>query len=106
MSGDNIECGIVKDLLYVILLRMGNGEVIEILTMGLTSVERCDGKDFVAMRAISPKITKTHMEHQIFEDMMPMEDVCEPPMEEEFINEVESQVSQNNKEEVEEPMRS
>ena len=33
MSGDDIEHGIVKDLFYVILLRMGNGEVIEILTM-------------------------------------------------------------------------
>ena len=47
MSGDNIERGVVKDLLYVILLRMGNGEVMEILTMGSTSVERCDGGDFV-----------------------------------------------------------
>ena len=82
MNGGNIERGIVKDLLYMILLRMGNGEVIEILIMGSTSVERCDGKDFVAMRMIAPKIMKTHREHQIFEDMMPMEDVCKPPMEE------------------------
>ena len=63
MSGDNIERGVMKDLLYVILLRMGNGEVIEILTIGSTSVERCDGKDFAAMRMISPKITKTHLKH-------------------------------------------
>ena len=46
-------------------------EVIKIMTMGSTSVERCDGKDFVAMRMIAPKITKTLREHQIFEDMMP-----------------------------------
>ena len=60
MSGDNIERGILKDLPNVILLRIGNGEVIEILTMGSTSVERCDRKDFVAIRMICPKITKTH----------------------------------------------
>ena len=74
--------------------------------MGSMSVERCDGKDSAVMRMISPKITKTHQEHQIFEDMMPMEDVHEPPVEEESVNEVESQVSRNNEEEAEEPMRS
>ena len=60
MSRANIEHGIVKDLVYIILLRMGNGQVIEILTMVSTLVERCEGKDFMAMRIISPKITKTY----------------------------------------------
>ena len=106
MSGDNIERGIIKDLLYMILLRMGNGDVIEIMTMGLTLVERCEGKDFVAMRMIALKITKTHQEHQIFEDMIPMEDVREPPMEENSVNEIESQVSRNNEEEAEKSVRS
>ena len=96
MSGDNIEHGILKDLLYVILLRMGNGEVIKILTMGSTSVERCDRKDFVAMRMITPKITKTHQEHQTFKGMMPMKDVREPPIEEDSVNQEESQNSRNN----------
>ena len=41
----------------------------------------------------------------MFEDMIPMEDVREPPMEEESVNEVESQVSRNNEEEPEEFVR-
>ena len=90
----------------MILLRMGNGEVIEIMTMGSTLVERYEGKDFVAMRMIALKITKTHQEHQIFEDMIPMEDVREPPMEENFVNEIESQVLRNNEQEAEESVRS
>ena len=81
MSGDGIERGVVKDLLYMILLRTGDGKVIEIMTMGSTSVERWDGKDFVAMRMIAPTITRTHQEHQMFEDKLPMEDVREPPLE-------------------------
>ena len=106
MSGDNIERGIVKDLLCMILLRMGNGEVIEIMTMGSTSVEKYKGKDFVAMRMVAPIITRTHQEHQIFEDMMPMEDIREPPMEENSVDKIESQVPRNNEDEEEEPVRS
>ena len=60
MSGSNVEHGVVKDILYVILLRMGNGEVIEIMTMESTFVEECGGSDFMPVRMTSPKITKTH----------------------------------------------
>ena len=90
MSGDGIERGVVKDLLYMILLRASNGKVIEIMTMGVMSVERWDGKDFVAMRMIAPTITRNHQEHQMFEDMLPLEDARDPPLEEETVDEVES----------------
>ena len=75
MNGSNIKHEVVRDIPYVILLRMGDGEVIKIMTMGLTYVEEYGGKEFVVFRMMSPKITKTHKDHQIFEDMMPMEDV-------------------------------
>ena len=78
MSGSNIEHGIVRDVPYVILMRMGNGEVIEIMTIGSTSVEECGGRDFVVVRLISPKITTTHWECLIFEDMLLLEDGQEP----------------------------
>ena len=45
---------------------------------------------------ISPKITKTHQEHLIFEDVMAMEEVQEPLLEEDSVNQGESQISRNN----------
>ena len=76
------------------------------MTMGSTSVERWEGKDFVAMRMIAPTITRTHQEHQMFEDMLPMEDVREPSLEQDTVNEVESQGSRTNEGEPEEPVES
>ena len=81
MSGLNVE-GIVRNAPYI----MGDGDLIEIMTVGLTSVEKCGEREVVAVRIMSPKITKTHQEHAVFEDMMPMEDVCEPLHEEDSVN--------------------
>ena len=106
MSGDGIKRGVVKDLLYMILLRTEDGKAIEIMTMGLTSVERWEGKDFVAMRMLAPTNAKIHQEHQMFEDMLPMEDVREPSLEQDTVNEVESQGSRTNEGEPEEPVGS
>ena len=60
MSGLNVVHGIVKEVPYVILMRMGNGKVVEIMTIGSTSIEECGGREFAAVRLANPKITKTH----------------------------------------------
>ena len=74
MSGLNIE-EIVRNVSYIILMQIGDREVIEIMTIGLTSVEKCGETEVVAVRMMSPKTMKIHQEHVVFEDMMPLEDV-------------------------------
>ena len=72
MTGLNVG-GIVRNVPYVILMRLGDGELVEIRAVGSTSVERCREGNMVAIRMMSPKITRTHQEDIVFEDMMPLE---------------------------------
>ena len=60
MSGSNVEHAIVKDVPYVILMRMDNGKVVEIMAIGPASIEEGGGRELVAVRLTNPKITKTH----------------------------------------------
>ena len=78
MSGSNAQQGAVEEVPYVILMRMGNGEIVEVMTIGSTSIEECGGTELVAVGLINPKITNTHKEHFIFEDMLPLVDMREP----------------------------
>ena len=39
MSGSNVEHGVVRDVPYAILMRMRNGKVVEVMTIGFTSIE-------------------------------------------------------------------
>ena len=70
------------------------------MIMGPTSIEECGRRDFVAVRLISPKITKTHQEHFIFKDMLLLEDIQEPLQEDSAIQ-GESQSFRNNNDEEE-----
>ena len=75
---------------------MGNGEVVEVMTIGSTSIEECGGREFVAIRFMNPKITKNQKEHVIFEDMLHLVDFWDPLQEEDSGNQGESQSSSNN----------
>ena len=66
MSRPNVEYGIAKEVPYVILMKMGNGEIMDVMTIGATSIEECGGREFAAVRLINPKITNTQWEHIIF----------------------------------------
>ena len=59
-------------------MSMGNGEVVEVMTIGSTFAEECGGREFVAVRLMNPKITKTHQEHIIFEDILPVLEIQKP----------------------------
>ena len=67
-SESNVKHGIVRDVPCVILMQMGNGEVVEVMTIESTSVEECGRREFVVVRFVNSKMTKTHQEHIIFED--------------------------------------
>ena len=52
--------GVVKDIHYVSLMRMGNGELMEIITLVSTSIEEHEGRLLAAVRIFNPSITNTH----------------------------------------------
>ena len=86
MSESNIEQGILKEVPYVILVRVENGEVVEIMTVGTISIEQCEGREPAAMTLMNPKITKTHKKHFMFEDMLPLVDMRDLMKEEDSVN--------------------
>ena len=59
-------------------MRMGNGKLVEVMTIESTSIEECGGRAFATVRLANPKITKTHKENAIIEDTLPLVDVTEP----------------------------
>ena len=94
MNGLNVE-GIVSNVTYIILMILGDGELVEIRGVGSPSVERCGEGDVVVVRMMTPNITKAHEEHAIFEDVMPLEDIREPLCKEDMVNQEESQGSRS-----------
>ena len=43
MTGANVEYVVVRDVPYVVFMRVGNGEVVEIMSMGAVSIEDVGG---------------------------------------------------------------
>ena len=78
--------GAVKKIPCVIVIWMGNGEIAEIMSIRITSIEEHDGRGFAAMRMIHPKIMKMHMDQFIFQDMLTLVDIRQPLEEEEYVN--------------------
>ena len=68
----------MQEVTYVPFMRMGNGEAVEVMNIITTSIEEYGGREFVAVRLIKSKISKTHKEHFIFEEMLPLVDTREP----------------------------
>ena len=60
MNGSNVEHEIVTEVLYVILMRMRNGDAVEVMAIGSTSIEECEGKKFVAVKLMNSRIKKTY----------------------------------------------
>ena len=49
---------------------MGNGEVVEVMTIRTTSIGECGGRELMVVRFMNPNITKTHKEDFIFEEWL------------------------------------
>ena len=87
MSIFNIEHRFAKKVPYIILMRIGNGEVVEIMIIETPSIKECREREFAAMRLMNPNIMKkNYNEHFIFEDMLSLVDMQELMPESDSIN--------------------
>ena len=64
----------MEEIPSAILMRMGNGQLVDIMTVMRISVEEFDGREFVAVRLINPDILEMHKEPTVFEDMLSLVD--------------------------------
>ena len=65
----------MEEIPYAIFMRMGNEQLVDIMTVMRISVEEFDGREFVAVRLINPDIMKMHKEPTVFEDMLSLADM-------------------------------
>ena len=49
MNRSNIDHGIVEEVSYVLLMRMGNRVVVELMIIGTTSIEECGGRELAVV---------------------------------------------------------
>ena len=64
------------------------------MSMRAVLIEDVGGREFVAVRLMNPEITKTHKEHELFDDMLTLMDVREKEEEGDSVNQGDLRESQ------------